>query len=488
MSNTPTRGSVSGANLSGAQQKAFNVGLIDAMRTAGMQEGDRSTLTADTTLDVTQCGLVPVDCTGGNVALTLPASGTTTKDAVYLICRLDATANTLSVNRGGSDAIEGSASAVGIAGRGILGLQLPAGGTDWKVIGRSGGTQGGARTAIGLGVGSDIASASTVDLTARTGKIVRITGTTTTTVVTMANGDEVLCTAAGAWPINISGVLTHTCTAGDQILFSQDNSGAQKAIVLNRKNPGNVQGSFKNLVVSTTGTNATVTASADELSVGDGSGNYYTLRNVSLSINSAASGANGLDTGSIAGSTWYSVWVGYNPATNTAIGLLSLSNSAPTMPSGYTFKARISRVRTDGTANKYPLGMKQANRKAQYLVASGGNLTALPQMVTGAQGNLGTPTWVSVAVDNFVPDTATAIDVVSHIPNAGGGAAGNMAAPNNSYGAYNSGSNPPPLVNFPFVNSGAMAVRQTMTLESANIYFAGQGTQSLYCAGWEDNL
>lgn len=83
-----------------------------------------------------------------------------------------------------------------------------------------------------FGAGADIASAATINFTTRTGNIVRITGTTTTNAVTLTNGDFVVAIAVGAWPINISGVLTYTCAANDRVLFWQDNSGAQHAEVL----------------------------------------------------------------------------------------------------------------------------------------------------------------------------------------------------------------------------------------------------------------
>lgn len=88
------------------------------------------------------------------------------------------------------------------------------------------------RQAMGLGYGADIASAATLDLTARTGAIVRITGTTATTAVTLANGDRVLCYAVGAWPLTynvttmpLPGASNYTCSAGDLIEFFKDNSG-----------------------------------------------------------------------------------------------------------------------------------------------------------------------------------------------------------------------------------------------------------------------
>lgn len=137
MSKTPTLASVNGTTLSGAQLKNFLTGIVAAFRTNGMQETDRATITSDTTLTVQNCGLVLVDCTGGNVALTLPTSGSTTDDAIYNIRRLDGTSNTLTLSRGGSDTIEGASSLIPIGARGNLAIQLPAGGSDWKITGVS---------------------------------------------------------------------------------------------------------------------------------------------------------------------------------------------------------------------------------------------------------------------------------------------------------------------------------------------------------------
>lgn len=246
-----------------------------------------------------------------------------------------------------------------------------------------------------------------------------------------------------------------------------------------------VQGAFKNLQASATGTNATVTVSADEIAVEDSSNAYKTLRTVSLSINSAAAGANGLDTGSLAASTWYSVWVIWN-GTTTA-GLISASATAPTMPGGYTHKARVGWVRTDGTANKFPLGFKQFGRRIRYVVASGSNVANLPIMASGNQGSTTTPTWVAVSTTNYVPTTASVISVSMVF--SGGTTDAAMVAPNNSYGAYSSTTNPPPLMNRTGANGGyPITTPADFLIESTNIYYAAVTTGVLACLGWEDNI
>lgn len=62
------------------------------------------------------------------------------------------------------------------------------------------------------------------------------------------------------------------------------------------------------------------------------------------------SAAGSLDTGAIANSTWYHVWLIHRVDTNIVDILTSLSATAPTMPANYTRKRRIGSMKTDGSA------------------------------------------------------------------------------------------------------------------------------------------
>lgn len=55
----------------------------------------------------------------------------------------------------------------------------------------------------------------------------------------------------------------------------------------------------------------------------------------------------GLDSGSIAGSTWYHIWLIKRTDTGVVDALFSTSATAPTMPANYTLKRRIGSVLTD---------------------------------------------------------------------------------------------------------------------------------------------
>lgn len=89
--------------------------------------------------------------------------------------------------------------------------------------------------------GENIASAATLDLTAATGNIVRITGTTATSAVTLNNGQYVVCYAVGAWPLTnhatnhpLPGGVDYTCAAGDLVIYSK-NASAEISVQIVRK-------------------------------------------------------------------------------------------------------------------------------------------------------------------------------------------------------------------------------------------------------------
>lgn len=237
-----------------------------------------------------------------------------------------------------------------------------------------------------------------------------------------------------------------------------------------------LQSNFKNLALSADGISVNVAITADELTVEDASNNYKTIRPVNVSASVALNGANGLDTGATASNTWYSVWVIWNGT--TAAALLSLSATAPTMPSGYTYKARIGWIRTDSTASKYPLRFKQFGRRVQYANLAGTNLTTLPIMASGTAGTFNT-SYASVAVANFVPSTAGVIHGLIVI--GGGGA--------NTNGAGVSPNAIPAAAVQHSPNSTLASHYFSFVLESANIYWSsGSASNRVDCYGWDDNI
>ena len=250
----------------------------------------------------------------------------------------------------------------------------------------------------------------------------------------------------------------------------------QASTPLNLKASG-IAGSFSNLKASATGTNATVTVTADAICLKNASNEQVVLNAVSVAPSLAASGANGLDTGASAVSTWYYVWVIWNGT--IASGLLSLSATSPTMPVGYTHKAMISVVRSDSTANKFPISFIQAGDDWQYKPAAG----STPLAASGIAGNVITPTYVAVFVSNYVPQIATSVDVQVSLSAANGNV---IAAPSAQYTT-------PAAVFMKLANPAATAAANSygrrMVLESTSIYWASNASDGcLYINGFKLGL
>ena len=104
----------------------------------------------------------------------------------------------------------------------------------------------------------------------------------------------------------------------------------------------------RNLVIQNTVANPTfqLDIDADEILLQDSTGLPFRATSVNETADITASGINGLDTGSEASDTWYHVFA-IAKADGTVDSLLSLSATAPTMPSGYTFKAYIGAIYND---------------------------------------------------------------------------------------------------------------------------------------------
>lgn len=219
-----------------------------------------------------------------------------------------------------------------------------------------------------------------------------------------------------------------------------------------------VRGSFSNLLVSRASA-ATVTITADDI-VLFGSGNSpLRVGSVNVTADITASGANGLDTGAEAGNTFYYVWIISNGSTTAA--LLSTSATAPTMPTGYTFKALVSVVRNDGSSNF--ISFKQYGLEYRYTawqVAFNGAIT-------------GGTTWNSVDITNYVPSSVSQIALGSA---ASSTAAGVIEISNDSAVSASFGTNAPNK----FLNGGVAGVAagayfDLEVLTANTLYIGGSG-------------
>jgi hypothetical protein len=177
----------------------------------------------------------------------------------------------------------------------------------------------------------------------------------------------------------------------------------------------------------------------------------------------------------------------------TTAGLISASTTSPTLPSGYTYKARVGWIRTDGTGNKYPLSFIQFGRRVRYKLAAGSNLTAWPQMAAGASGSPTTPTWTSVAWANYAPPTSAAIEILAGTTTSGGGGTNYALVHSNNAAGNNTSTTASPLIEAVGIDTGGSGfvgrVRGDIPIESSNIYWASTGASAfLNAVGWEDNI
>lgn len=229
---------------------------------------------------------------------------------------------------------------------------------------------------------------------------------------------------------------------------------------------GNVANGLGDSAPSAPNTQAYI--NADEIVLEDANASAWRVSAVALTVDATVVGANGIDAGALGASTWYSIWVIANPTTNTAAGLVSTSATTPTLPSGYTFKARVGWMRTDGSSHF--LKTLQMGRKARY---SG----TLPTITSGTNAG------AAISVVNFIPSTAPAIVVVlfGTIP----------AGTEISVGAT-SATSPALAAAADLTGAGNIIAQSTVEilLEATSVYYtSGSGAgPGIACYGWEDNI
>lgn len=221
--------------------------------------------------------------------------------------------------------------------------------------------------------------------------------------------------------------------------------------------------------------NTVISINCAEAITYDSNNATHIIRSATLSINCATTGANGLDTGSLAANTWYYGYIIYNRTTGTIAGLASNSTGTPTLPGGYTFATKAcTAFRTNASAQI--IGFKQIMTNWQWVV--GQNLPNAQLLASGPAGNTGTPTWVAVSVSNFVP-TAVASSIKVYLMQITNLA---IIAPNNSYTGNQTLKGPV------LVTPGSSSIFAELTLETSNIYYAADNNAYLFCLGFNFTL
>lgn len=350
----------------------------------------------------------------------------------------------------------------------------------------------------GVGALWTMASAATTDLGTAPSQNINITGT-----ASISSFGSSAKAASPFYQLTFAGAATLVYNATSMILPGGGNIYVQAgdtatALYLGSGNwmiadyqasgyiPGvqPIAGGFRNLVATVT-SDTSITLTADALTLEDSFGRAYRARNVNITASLAVSGAGGLDTGSETPNTWYSFWPIYNQSTNNLTLLLSTSATAPTLPSGYTFRARNGWVRNDASSNLWRT-LQKGNR-AQIVI--GTNPTASPVVASGTNGNPVGPIWATIATGNFVPSTASSIR--GTMLNAQSDNTRAILAPNSNYGAWNA-ANAAPVGNGNNGITGSFIIvneQFDIVLESTNIYYASNNSgTNVLLNGWIDNI
>lgn len=224
--------------------------------------------------------------------------------------------------------------------------------------------------------------------------------------------------------------------------------------------PATVTGLTRNLTVANNATDPTfkVDLAADEVVLKNAGGLSYLAETVAVTANMSGTvgTANSLDTGAETNSTWYFLWLIYNGT--TVASLISASSTAPTLPSGYTYKALVGEIYNDSGSNfvtSFRAGpdvflVEQTisitldpGAASTYEALAGANLTAfraaVPETARGVRGTLGisatsaSPVTMLVAADTAGVG-ATRFTFYRDGTNGGGGE-GPFLIPQNQAGA-----------------------------------------------------
>lgn len=267
-----------------------------------------------------------------------------------------------------------------------------------------------------------------------------------------------------------------TPAAGDEAEFKEYEAGKWRCVNYMRASglavvvtPQLIRDISRGLIVKTgTDTDHDIDIDADEIILQNTGGDSYRATSVNLTMaGDATVGINALDAGSLANNTWYYLWVIYNGTTVASLG--STSSTAPTMPSGYTYKALVGAMTTDGSANF--LGFYQQDNCVEYSAVQ--TIKSDASFASGA--------WTSQSITSFFPSTTKRIKIFF-------GSNGNYVAlsprSDGHAGSYFCASGAATDYGI-FPASHAQQATLELRYAAAIYYYTNNATASLLAVGWE---
>jgi hypothetical protein len=227
-------------------------------------------------------------------------------------------------------------------------------------------TAAAARTALGVAPRAtriDVASvAGTVDLTTNAPNTddIRLTGALTITGFTVAVGRVFRVTAGGAFTLtNGASIVTQTganivAASGDTFMLRATAANVVEVLSYSAATVSTsvLRSYIAGLKLSTAGSSATMSIAAGQAADSTNAVLMSLASAISKTTSAWAVGtaAGGLDTGTIANSTWYYFYLIRRPDTGVVDVVFSTSSSAPTLPTNYTQYRYIGGGITNGSA------------------------------------------------------------------------------------------------------------------------------------------
>lgn len=219
--------------------------------------------------------------------------------------------------------------------------------------------------------------------------------TVTTRVVTWADQNltfGALTTKGDSWWASGAGVTARLPVGTDGQTLRADSS---QTLGVGWSAPDGPISAGRNIAVRTNAAapNTKLDIAADEFILRNATGGVKLAVLVTGTIDFGTVGANGIDAGTQAAATWYYGWVIMKEDGTTAL-LGSLSATAPTLPSGYTYKALITAARSDGSVHFIPY--RQVGTRCFYEVRQ--------QVLSGGSAS----TETAIVISSVVPPIAQA--------------------------------------------------------------------------------